>query len=265
MLLDHIAIIFFPQNMILRGLGRLAFPLFAYFLSIGFDKTSNKLNYFLRLLIFALISQIPAFYFNSQLIFYPYRLNILFTLSIGLIVLFSYIKFEYYYKKFKHQQRLKELFKSLLFISIIIIIITTIIFIQLNFGFIIDYEYYGVLLPLIFYIFKKNYTNLLYSFTFLFFIKTYINYFIYYLGKNNSITESIINARLLIISYFHEIPNLFNTKNPFFQFISIFSILLIYLHSKLNFRLEINRGLFYIFYPLHLIILILIKHIITNI
>lgn len=86
MLIDHIGAIFFPGVEWLRMIGRLAFPIFAYFISEGYIKTSNIKKYMLRLLIFAFISQIP-FYLVFKNKFY---LNIFFTLLMGLCSLYLY-------------------------------------------------------------------------------------------------------------------------------------------------------------------------------
>lgn len=52
MLLDHAGALLFPEVMILRVIGRLAYPLFAFMIAEGCRHTRNKLRYFL--LIFGL-------------------------------------------------------------------------------------------------------------------------------------------------------------------------------------------------------------------
>ena len=42
MLIDHIGFVLFPNIVMFRIIGRLAFPLFAFQISIGFDKTKNR-------------------------------------------------------------------------------------------------------------------------------------------------------------------------------------------------------------------------------
>jgi hypothetical protein len=71
---------------VLRVIGRLAFPLFAYLLVLGVENTRSVRNYFMRLLIFAFISQVP---FYLALGLEPFEsLNVFFTLASG--VLFIY-------------------------------------------------------------------------------------------------------------------------------------------------------------------------------
>lgn len=57
MLIDHIGSAFFPQYPVFRWIGRLAFPIFAYCLTVGLLYTRNIKRYLVRLGVFALISQ----------------------------------------------------------------------------------------------------------------------------------------------------------------------------------------------------------------
>ncbi|WP_430884913.1 TraX family protein [Fusibacter sp. JL216-2] len=81
MLIDHIGYMFFPSQMLWRIIGRLSFPIFAFLIARGYRYTSSKVKYAGRLFIFGLISQIPYIYFV------PGKLNIMFTLFIGLIII----------------------------------------------------------------------------------------------------------------------------------------------------------------------------------
>ncbi|MDE5859000.1 MAG: conjugal transfer protein TraX [Oscillospiraceae bacterium] len=89
MLIDHIGSVFFPDMPVFRYAGRLAFPIFAYCLTVGLLYTSNIKKYLTRLGIFALISQ-PLYI----MAFHPYdwreewmNLNIYFTLFVSLIAM----------------------------------------------------------------------------------------------------------------------------------------------------------------------------------
>jgi len=62
MLIDHIGMILFPQAYVLRIVGRLSMPLFAYSIARGFyysDTKGKAARYARNLLIFAVVSQIP--------------------------------------------------------------------------------------------------------------------------------------------------------------------------------------------------------------
>lgn len=84
MVIDHIGLFFFPENFFLRTIGRIAFPLFAWLVANGAYHTKNIQKYFLRLLVFAFISQVPFMLTNRLIDPSSISLNIFFTLSIGL-------------------------------------------------------------------------------------------------------------------------------------------------------------------------------------
>ena len=88
MLIDHIGAVFFPQIILLRIIGRLAFPIFCFLIVQGYIHTHDVKRYLMRLVIFALISEIPfdlAFYGKLTLA----HQNVFFTLSLGLIVVWA--------------------------------------------------------------------------------------------------------------------------------------------------------------------------------
>lgn len=90
MLIDHIGVVIFPDIIVLRIIGRLAFPLFAFLITEGYRHTSNFNKYLARLALLAIVSQYPfwlAFGFDSGL-------NIFFTLALGLIAIAFSEKFE---------------------------------------------------------------------------------------------------------------------------------------------------------------------------
>ena len=59
MLCDHLWGTIVPGNDWLTCIGRISFPMFAFMIVEGYFHTSNLKNYVKRLLIFALISEIP--------------------------------------------------------------------------------------------------------------------------------------------------------------------------------------------------------------
>ncbi|WP_373232889.1 TraX family protein [Cohnella sp.] len=84
MLIDHVGFIFYPKSEILRIIGRIAFPLYGWFLVQGYRHTRNHKKYMLRLLGLACISQIPY-----TLAFQQFELNVIFTLLLSLLSLYA--------------------------------------------------------------------------------------------------------------------------------------------------------------------------------
>ncbi|MDO5022686.1 MAG: TraX family protein [Eubacteriales bacterium] len=86
MLIDHVGLLFFPRELWLRAIGRIAFPLFCYGIVFGLVYSKNVKKYALRLFVFALISQYPYMLALNHSI---EELNVLFTLLLGLIAIWG--------------------------------------------------------------------------------------------------------------------------------------------------------------------------------
>jgi len=88
MLCDHLWGTVVPGNDWLTCIGRISFPIFAFLIVEGYFHTKNLKKYAGRLLIFALISEIPFNLAMGSSIFYPIHQNVLwsFLISIGLIL-----------------------------------------------------------------------------------------------------------------------------------------------------------------------------------
>ena len=85
MVIDHIGAFFFPHLIVLRILGRLSFPIFAWLVGTGAVKTKNIDNYLARLALFAFISQIPFYFAFSTIGYSMFYANVIFTLFFGLL------------------------------------------------------------------------------------------------------------------------------------------------------------------------------------
>lgn len=83
MLCDHIWAMF-PVADWMTCIGRLAFPIFAFMIAEGYAHTANVKKYLLRMLVFALLSEIPFNLVAGGTVFYPYHQNVLWTFLIAL-------------------------------------------------------------------------------------------------------------------------------------------------------------------------------------
>ncbi len=108
MLVDHLGARVFPQYPIMRIIGRIAFPIFAYCIAVGCSYTRNIARYMLRVLGLAVVVQplyvtamghqtMGAFdwahnFYRLDLIlrhYYAPRLSILFTLVAGIALIWT--------------------------------------------------------------------------------------------------------------------------------------------------------------------------------
>ncbi len=87
MLIDHMGYVLFPNLIFMRAIGRLAFPIFCFTLVEGFFHTRSVPKYMLRLILFALVSEIPFDLAFRGKMYDPEYNNVFFTLAIGLGVM----------------------------------------------------------------------------------------------------------------------------------------------------------------------------------
>ena len=87
MLIDHVGLALCGDNLLMRGIGRLAFPIYMFLLVEGFHHTSNYLRYLGRLALFALLSEIPFDFMVFGTWTSPQAQNVMVTLLLALICL----------------------------------------------------------------------------------------------------------------------------------------------------------------------------------
>ncbi len=135
MVADHVGLMFFPHNMIFRIIGRIAFPIFAFMISEGARYTRNKLRYFLSLFTLSAVCQ-SVYYFFS----YSLYMCVLVTFSLSLAVIFALSKF----KKALFNENAGATKKVITLIGFILSV--ALVFVANHF-LDIDYGIYGCFLP----------------------------------------------------------------------------------------------------------------------
>ena len=148
MVLDHIGFVLFPNVMVFRYIGRLALPIFAFFIAEGCIHTRSKVKYFLQMLSLALFCQI--FYIAEELMsgrISRVYLNVLFTFCLSIIVCVAYIAFV---NSIKKGNKKKSVVLGLVFLASILFVVFCCKWLSLFAGItvIIDYGIVGALLPL---------------------------------------------------------------------------------------------------------------------
>ena len=87
MLCDHMWATLLPAQEWMNCVGRIAFPIFAFMAVEGYFHTHDLRRYILRLLICAVVSEIPFNMMTGENLLYPYHQNILWTLLLGLLLI----------------------------------------------------------------------------------------------------------------------------------------------------------------------------------
>ena len=85
MLMDHLWATLFPAREWLTCAGRVAFPIFAFMAVEGYFHTRSFKKYILRMLMFAVLSEIPFDLMYGGTWFYPVHQNVLWTFLLGLL------------------------------------------------------------------------------------------------------------------------------------------------------------------------------------
>lgn len=141
MVCDHAWALLLPQAEWLTCIGRIAFPIFAFAIAEGYRRTSDVKRYMQRLLISAILSEMPFNLMYGCSLFYPFHQNVLWTF---LIALCAMAIMDQVRKKYRHV------------VSIVLCaLITALSFIS---GYVTMADYFGpgVLTVLVFYFFSDH-------------------------------------------------------------------------------------------------------------
>ena len=152
MTIDHIGVVFgTPFYNLLRAVGRLSFPIFAFLLTEGYVHTKSFSKYFLRLLVLALISEVIYDYVFFDSFIYIGANNIFFTLALGLLTLFLLDKSKGLIKRYFKDKVDLVIILPITYLLIVVIMGLMGEFLSFSYGML------GILVISFFYLFKKNF------------------------------------------------------------------------------------------------------------
>lgn len=137
-LLDGKGTLLYISN-IFSILGRIAFPIFIFFIVEGFFKTRNRKKYLFNLVLFGIISEVPFDLFTSKVFYNPNWNNMMFTLVLCLVTIWII-------DEVKDRINNKYLWYGM---SLVIVMAFGLLAMQLS----LDYDYHAIILAYIFYIF----------------------------------------------------------------------------------------------------------------
>ncbi len=155
MLIDHIAATIMVRHFLatgdwslytvyyaMRQIGRIAFPIYCFMLVEGLEKTRNKGKYLLRMMSFALISEIPFdLALTGKVLEFGYQ-NVFFTLTIALAAMMAMEKVEAKIENVRAQGATNAVI--MVFAMVLAAILQT------------DYDWKGVICIIGMYLLRKN-------------------------------------------------------------------------------------------------------------
>lgn len=216
MLVDHIGMLLFPEILILRIIGRLSFPIFAFLIAEGCKYTRNKLRYFLTVFSFGAAIQAVYSVFTKLL-----DMNILLTFSVSIAIIFALNDFKRRLYA-ENTQRVKFILSGLSVITLIFAAYAMSVFIRFDYGFL------GFMTPVMASLFNKT-------------------------ENAPPIFDKLDVLPVRLASMGCALILLSISSNPI-QFFSLLSLPILMLYSGERGRLRM-KYFFYLFYPLHLLAL----------
>ena len=152
MTIDHIGVVFgTPFYNLLRAVGRLSFPIFAFLLTEGYVHTKSFSKYFFRLLVLAVVSEVIYDYVFYGSFIYLEANNIFFTLALGLLTLWLLDKSRTLVKKYFKEKIDLTIILPITYLLIIVVMGLIAEFLNFSYGML------GILVISFFYLFKKNF------------------------------------------------------------------------------------------------------------
>ena len=144
MLIDHMGLILFPKVLVLRFIGRIAFPIFAFLLAEGCFYTKNKLRHFLVLAGFAIIMQVVLFIATGMTAF---SIFMHFSIAVGICHLIDLTD-----KCF----RKKQIILAVGFILIILFLLVGVVYVDNTTSYLrSNYGMYAVFIPVMMFLVRK--------------------------------------------------------------------------------------------------------------
>ena len=215
MVIDHVGLLLLPKVRLLRYIGRLSFPIFAFMIAEGAKYTRNKPKHFLYIATLALICQIVYFVYDKSL-----YMSILVTFSLSILIIYALQNVKK--TMFSDNSKAKLGAIGLFVLTVAAVYLFTILFD-------VDYGFVGILTPVFASIPDFKDTDAPES------IKKYDNLYV-------QLFFMAISLFLLSLSSFA------------FQISCLLAIPILMLYSGKRGKLNL-KYFFYLFYPLHLLAL----------
>lgn len=225
MTFDHIGILLLAEHDIFRMIGRLAFPIFGFVLIYNFIyHTKNKARYIKRLGLFSLLFE-PIHFLVFKHHYAGLNIFLIYTLALSLLYLFELIQ----------EDRVMKRDKGIFFI---IYLILSIYISQYT-----EYNISGFLLIISFYFSIKD--------------RRYIFITLFLLVLLNA---PALKYLLFTFDYTYHLF-LLSIKLDFKYIISTLLIIpVVYIVSRININVPRSRYFFYLYYPIHILVLGVISY-----
>ena len=222
MVIDHAGLLFFPKVMAYRYIGRLAYPIFAFMIAEGAKYTKNKLKY---------LGMISGLAFICQLVYYfamdDLYMCILVTFSLSIVTIYAM----QYFKKSIFAKKRNTVDVA---VSAILLVLTVTAVYAANLLLEIDYGFYGCMAPVFVSLFDFGGIDVP--------------------EKLKSLDNLYVRICMLGIGILAVYFPLGNKEDILFALFALMALIPLCFYSEKRGRVNM-KYFFYIFYPLHLVLL----------